>query len=229
LGAYAHYRDQDESFTGEKERRLELNLNVGFQSGWTHVDAFYRTSVHQDLYRSVLSEKDFEDPVFLLNNYDMIGASLTRRFGNGHQLSVRIQRAANSFVGTGPANKFIGLVEYSIPLGFPVSRKTTIGMLRGKVFDAENGRKGVEGVIVRANDLVTVTDMSGDYVFDGLRPGKYKLKVYDNNLPELHAFEKDTFEFELKPGSQEKVEIKVFPIIRAIQIIQQGEVTIKQS
>ena len=358
LGAYAHYRDQDESFTGEKERRLELNFNVGFQSGWTHVDAFYRTSVHQDLYRSVLSEKDFEDPVFLLNNYDMFGASLTQRFGNGHQLSVRIQRAANSFVGTGPANKFIGLVEYMIPLGFPVSRKTTIGMLRGKVFDAENGRKGVEGVIVRANDLVTVTDMSGDYVFnglqpgsysltlenrsaqsgkitlektplsvdvmggkkldcsiglttgasitglimiyklnkpdpglivkkgpapkgpmvsesegsakaddakpkmiesaaliataleltgpdeevfhaltdeegrfvfDGLRPGKYKLQVYDNNLPELHAFEKDTFEFELKPGSQEKVEIKVFPIIRAIQIIQQGEVTIKQS
>jgi hypothetical protein len=74
-----------------------------------------------------------------------------------------------------------------------------------------------------------LTDEEGRFVFDGLRPGKYKLKVYDNNLPELHAFEKDTFEFELKPGSQEKVEIKVFPIIRAIQIIQQGEVTIKQS
>jgi hypothetical protein len=74
-----------------------------------------------------------------------------------------------------------------------------------------------------------LTDEEGRFVFDGLRPGKYELKVYDNNLPELHAFEKDTFEFELKPGSQEKVEIKVFPIIRAIQIIQQGEVTIKQS
>ena len=357
LGGYAHYRDQDESFTGEKERRLDLNFNAGFQSGRTRVDAFYRTAIHQGLYRSALSERSFEDPVFLLNNYDMFGMSFTQRFGNGHQLAVRVQRAANSFVSAGPANKFIGLVEYSIPLGFPVSRKTTIGMLRGKVYDAENGRKGVEGVIVRANDLATVTDMSGDYVFhgiepgsysmtleersaqngkitlektpltltveggkklecsiglttgasvagrvmvykldkpdpnliikkgpdpkgpsvsesaekdkaddakpkmvesaalvatavelvsadeevfhaltdedgrfvfDALRPGKYALKVYDNNLPELHAFEKDTFEFELKPGSQEKVEIKVLPIIRPIQIIQQGEVTIKK-
>lgn len=357
LGGYAHYRDQDESFTGEKERRLDLNFNVGFQSGRTNVDAFYRTAIHQDLYRSALSEKNFEDPVFLLNNYDMFGMSLTQRFGNGHQLSVRVQRATNAFIGTGSADRFIGLVEYSIPLGFPVSRKSTIGMLRGKIYDAENERKGVEGVIVRANDLATVTDTNGDYVFhglepgaysmtleeraarqgkitlektpltltveggkklecsiglttgasiagrimvykldkpdpalivkkgpdpkgpsfsesaeknkaddakpkmvesgalvataielvsadeevfhaltdedgrfvfDALRPGKYALKVYDNALPELHAFEKDTFEFELKPGSQEKVEIKVLPIIRPIQIIQQGEVTIKK-
>jgi hypothetical protein len=357
LGGYLHYRDQDESFTGDKERRLDLNFNVGFQSGRTSFDAFYRTAIHQDLYRSALSEKSFEDPAFLLNNYDMFGMSLTQRFGNGHQLSVRVQRAANAFVGTGPANRFIGLIEYSIPLGFPVSRKRSIGMLRGKVYDAENGRKGVEGVIVKANDLATVTDQSGDYifhglepgsynltldertsqhskitiektplnltieggkklecsiglttgasitgrimvykqekpesslfvkkgatpkgpsvsesgekdkaddakpkmvgsaglvatavelvgaddeifhaltdedgrfVFEGLRPGKCTLKVYDNNLPELHAFERDTFEFELKPGSQEKIEIKVFPIIRPIQIIQQGEVTIKK-
>ncbi|MGA2587623.1 MAG: hypothetical protein ABSF88_11465 [Candidatus Aminicenantales bacterium] len=357
LGGYLHYRDQDESFTGDKERRLDLNFNVGFQSGRTSFDAFYRTAIHQDLYRSALSEKSFEDPAFLLNNYDMFGISLSQRFGNGHQLSVRVQRAANAFVGTGPANRFIGLVEYSIPLGFPVSRKRSIGMLRGKVYDAENGRKGVEGVIVKVNDLATVTDQSGDYVFhglepgsynltldertaqhskitlektplnltveggkklecsiglttgasitgrimvykqekpepsllvkkgpapkgpsvsesgekdkaddakpkmvgsaalvatavelvsadeevfhaltdedgrfvfDSLRPGTYTLKVYDNNLPELHAFEKDTFTFELKPGSQEKVEINVFPIIRPIQIIQQGEVTIKK-
>jgi uncharacterized surface anchored protein len=321
------------------------------------VDAFYRTAIHQDLYRTALSERSFEDPVFLLNNYDMFGMSLTQRFGNGHQVSVRVQRAANAFAGAGSANRFIGLVEYSIPLGFPVSRKRTIGMLRGKIYDAENGRKGVEGVIVRANDLATVTNTNGDYVFhglepgsysmtleeraarqgkitlektpltlmleggkrldcsiglttgasiagrimvykldnpdpalivkkgpapkgpsvsesegsvksddakpkmiesaalvatvlelvaadeevfhaltdedgrfvfDSLRPGKYELKVYDNALPELHAFEKDIFEFELKAGSQETVEIKVLPIIRPIQIIQQGEVTIKK-
>jgi len=357
LGAYAHYRDQDESFTGEKERQLDLNFNVAFRSGRTSLDAFYRTAIHQDLYRSVLSERDFEDPVFLLNNYDLFGASLTQRFGNGHQVSVRIQRAANAFSEGSASKQFIGMVEYSIPLGVPVSRKKSIGMLRGKVFDAENGRKGVEGVIVKANDFVTVTDEAGNYifnglqpgsyslsledrasergkitlekmpvdlnveggkkldcsiglttgasitgrimvykldkpdpaliakkggnpkgpmssetdtfvktdtakpkmvesaalvataielvsadeevyhalsdedgrfVFDGLRPGKYTLTVFDNGLPELHAFEKDTFSFELKAGSQEKVEIKVYPIIRPIQIIQQGEVTIKK-
>lgn len=357
LGAYAHYRDQDESFTGEKERQLELNFNVGFRSGRTSLNAFCRTAIHQDLYRSVLSERDFEDPVFLLNNYDLFGASLTQRFGNGHQLSVRVQRAANAFAEGSASKQFIGMVEYSIPLGVPVSRKKSIGMLRGKVFDAENGRKGIEGVIVKANDFVTVTDAAGKYIFnglqpgpyslsledrssergkitlekmpvdlkveggrkldcfiglatgasitgrimvyklekpdpalmakkngdpkgpmasepetgaksddakpkmvesaplvatalelvgedeavyhalsdvdgrfmfEGLRPGKYTLTVFDNALPELHAFEKDTFTFELKAGSQEEVEIRVYPIIRQIQIIQQGEVTIKK-
>ena len=356
LGGYLHYRDQDESFTGESERRLDLNFNVGFRTGRTSADAFYRTAIHQDLYRSALSEKNFEDPAFLLNNYDMFGMSFTQRFGNGHILSLRVQRAANAFTDGRPANQFIGLIEYSIPLGFPAGRKKSIGMLRGKIYDAENERKGVEGVIVRANDLATVTDRIGDYVFhglergsyiltleegaaqrgkitlektpltltveggkkldcsiglttgasiagrimvfkleqpippllvkkgpapkgpsvseseekdkadaakpkmvesaalvatalelvgadeevfhaltdedgrfffEGLRPGAYSLKVYDNNLPELHVFEKDTFEFELKPGARETAEIKVLPIVRPIQMIQQGEVTIK--
>ena len=357
LGGYLHYRDQDASFTGEGERRLDLNLTAGLALGRLNVDAFYRTALHEELYRSALSEKSFENPAFLLNNYDMFGVSLTQRFGNGHQLSLRVQRAVNPFGAGLPADRFVALAEYSIPLGFPIGRKSDIGRLRGTVYDAENGRKGVEGVVVKINDLAAVTDANGMYVFnalepghyaltlqervakhdritvqktpldvmvaggktidcpigltagsslagrimvykferaepeliarkaparrgpsidesaekagpespkprlvesavltavsvelrdaggeairamtdedgrfvfDGLRPGSYTLKVYDDRLPELHVFEQDTFTCELKPGAREQVEIRVVPVVRPIQIIKQGEVTIKK-
>ncbi len=177
LGGYVHYRNQKETFTGDHERQLDLNFNVGYQVGRTRAEAYYRTSVHQELYQTALSEKSFEDPLFLLNNYDMFGLSFSQRFGNGHQLSLRVQRAADGFASGEGRSRMIGLLEYSIPLGMPVSRKTTVGRLRGKIFDAEAGRAGVAGVVVRANDLAALTDEKGEYTFNGLEPGPYLLTL----------------------------------------------------
>jgi hypothetical protein len=356
LSAYVHYRDQNESFTGDKIRQLDTNFSVGLNLGRVEMNAFYRTSVLQDLYRSALSRQSFEDPAFLLNNYDMFGANLTFHFKNGHSLGFRVQRAANPVRASGlPGKTTIGLFEYSIPVGLPVARKLTVGMLRGRVFDSDNGRLGVPGMIVRVNDLATVTNKRGEYVFnglnpgsyvltlddrdagsdrviaekmpmnliveggkkvdysigltkgaslggrvmiydfegtalqvikygpdagtpsvgsppgpgsdigaksqlieraplaganvelrgesdvfeqvtdgqgrflfEGLRPGHYLLKIYDDDLPELHDFEQDTFEFDLKPAGKEEITIRVVPLNRPIQIIDQGEVKIKK-
>lgn len=356
LSAYVRYRDQNESFTGDKIRRLDMNFTVGLNLGRVEMNAFFRTSVLQDLYRSALSRQSFEDPAFLLNNYDMFGANMKFRFKNGHSLGFRVQRAANPVRATGLSGKStIGLFEYSIPVGFPVTRKLTVGMLRGRVFDSDKGRLGVPGMIVRVNDLATVTNTKGEYVFnglnpgsyvltlddrnagsdrvtvekmplnliveggkkvdcsigltkgaslggrvmvydfegialqvikngpdagapsvgspsepgsgtgaksqliertplagtavelrgegdvfkqvtdgqgrflfEGLRPGHYILKVYDDDLPEFHVFEQDTFEFDLKPLGKEEITIRVVPVSRPIQIIDQDEVKIKK-
>ena len=356
LSAYVRYRDQNESFTGDKIRRLDMNFTVGLNLGRVEMNAFFRTSVLQDLYRSALARQSFEDPAFLLNNYDMFGANLTFHFRNGHSLGFRVQRAANPVRATGlPGKSTIGLFEYSIPVGFPVTRKLTVGMLRGRIFDSDKGQLGVLGMIVRVNDLATVTNKKGEYVFnglnpgsyvltlddrnagsdrvsvekmpmrlvvqggkkidcsiglttgaslggrvmvydfegtalqvikngpdagapsvgspaepgsgtgaksqliertplagttvelrgegdvfeqvtdgqgrflfEGLRPGHYVLKVYDDDLPEFHVFEQDTFEFDLKPAGKEEITISVVPVNRPIQIIDQGEVKIKK-
>jgi uncharacterized protein (DUF2141 family) len=286
----------------------------------------------------------------------MFGANLTFHFRNGHSLGFRVQRAANPVRATGlPGKSTIGLFEYSIPVGFPVTRKLTVGMLRGRIFDSDKGQLGVLGMIVRVNDLATVTNKKGEYVFnglnpgsyvltlddrnagsdrvsvekmpmrlvvqggkkidcsiglttgaslggrvmvydfegtalqvikngpdagapsvgspaepgsgtgaksqliertplagttvelrgegdvfeqvtdgqgrflfEGLRPGHYVLKVYDDDLPEFHVFEQDTFEFDLKPAGKEEITISVVPVNRPIQIIDQGEVKIKK-
>lgn len=356
LAAYLHYRDQKESFTGEKMRRLDMNFNLGLMLGWFGLNAFYRTAVLQDLYQSALSRENFMDPAFMLNNSDTFGVNLTCRFRNGHSLGFRLQRVINPFWDGQPPKALIALLEYSIPVGFPVSRKTTVGMIRGRIYDAERGGQGLPGVIVKADDLATVTDAKGEYVFngltpglyvlslddrlagsgkvavvklpltvmveggkkldcpiglttgaslagrvvtydfengglrqvarkepelpgpadpgpsgkepgggaapqlveraplcgaavelrgagdvfeqfsdaegrflfEGLRPGTYTLKIFDDDLPEFHVFERDTFEFDLKPGAKEEVTIKVVPVARSIQIIDQGEVKIKK-
>ncbi|MDH7512833.1 MAG: SPOR domain-containing protein [Clostridiales bacterium] len=356
FGGNLHYRDQDEGFTGDKNRQLNLNFTVGLRLRQTNIAAYFRTSLHQDFYRSALSEESFRDPTYLLKIYDVFGMTVTHRFPNGHQLGFRFQKASNPFRGGVMSPSFIGLLEYSIPVGVPVSRKSTVGILRGKVYDAENGQKGIEGVVVRANGLGTVTNRNGEYVFhmlrpgqyyltlpkhkvgqdkialqklpfeimveggskvdcpiglttgaslsgrivvykfervesnefvkssaikdsvsemsseknaaegagqklvavgglegavveltsgddtyhqmsddegrflfEGLRPGKYTLKVYDNTLPEFHVFEQDMFEFEVQSGKNVEVEIRVVPVVRSIQIIDGGEVSVKMS
>jgi hypothetical protein len=356
LSAYLHYRDQNESFTGDHMRRLDMNFSVGLQLGRIDISVLYRTAVLRDLYQTALARGDFEDPAFLLNNSDMFGVNFACRFRNGHAVNFRLQNVVNPFKDGRPGKSLLVLFGYSIPVGFPVSRKTSIGMLHGRVYDAEGGQPGVPGVIVKANDLAAVTDAKGDYVFnnlvpgpyvmtlddrragsdmvpvvkmpltvlveggkkldcpiglttgasvggrvviydfedggsrqvarkesettapsevnvpaiesgnaakpqlveraplcgtavelragdeicrqvtdekgrflfDGLRPGKYTLKVFDDNLPEFHVFEQDTFEVDLKPGAKEEVTIKVVSVIRPIQIIDQGEVKIRK-
>jgi hypothetical protein len=356
LAAYLHYRNQKESFTGDKIRRLDLNFNLGLQWGQLDLSAFYRTAVIDDLYRNPLAPGDFLDPAFMLNNYDTFGANLTYRFRNGHSVGFRIQRVANPFWDGHPPKALIGLVEYSIPVGIPINRKRTVGMLRGRIYDAQRGQEGVPGVIVKVNDLATVTgprgeyafngltpgpyvltlddrrarsgkvaveklpmtviveggrkldrpilltagaslggriviydfaknllreivrkepesgapaetppsgkesgegatsqlveraplcgttvelrgegdvfeqvtDSQGRFLFDGLRPGSYTLKVFEDNLPEFHVFERDTFEFDLKSGAKEELTIKVVPVVRSIEIIDRGEVKIKK-
>lgn len=346
LSGFAHYRDQDAAFTGDRIRRLDLDFTAGLQLGRTDISAFYRTALHEQLYQSALSEESFKDPAFMLNNYDLFGLSVSRRFGNGHVLSLRVQNAVNPFAGSGPSRAFVGLASYSIPVGIPVRRKTGVGRIRGLVYDAENGRKGIAGVFVKANDLVTVTNEKGEFVFnsvdpgaydltvdargagpdkvtlakapfqvrveggakleysiglaagstisgrilvyrfdkpeasrfvktgaaprgpsapdpgrsplaedgglgwaavevrcgddvfrqltdrdgrfqfDGLRPGTYTLRVSEDSLPELHTFEKSNLEFEIKPGQKEDVLIKVLPVVREIQIVDQGDLTV---
>jgi hypothetical protein len=356
LSAYLHYRGQNELFTGDKLRRLDMNFSVGLQLGRIDLSALYRTALLQNLYRSALSRENFEDPSFMLNNCDLFGVNLACHFRNGHSLEFRLQNVVNPFRDARPGKSLMALIGYSIPVGFPVNRKTTIGMLRGRIYDAERGRQGIPGVIVKVNDLAAVTDAKGDYVFnslspgpyvmtlddrrtgsdkvpiekmpltvvveggkkldcpiglttgasiggrvviydfenggprevarkepdtaapsgpgisalgsgndakpqlveraplcgtvvelrageeihqqvtdekgrflfEGLRPGKYTLKVFDDNLPEFHIFEQDAFEFDLKAGAKEEVTVKVVPVMRPIQIIDQGEVKIKK-
>ena len=177
LDAYLYYRGQNQSFTGDKERRLDFNLRAGTKLGRVDLQAFFRTAIHRELYRSIFSEALFDDPTYVWNNYDVLGLDATLRLANGHRLSVRLQRTVNPLQVATSTPKFVGLVEYTIPVGIPVRRKPDIGQLRGRIGDAEKNGRGIAGIIVKANDLATVTDRKGEYVFHGLPAGSYNLSL----------------------------------------------------
>jgi hypothetical protein len=68
------------------------------------------------------------------------------------------------------------MLEYSIPLGLPISRKSSGGSLKGRLYDVEN-KIGMGNVILRLNNSEAVTDRNGNFVFPYLEPGKYFLQV----------------------------------------------------
>ena len=89
---------------------------------------------------------------------------------------------------------------------------------------------GLRNVLVEISNgeevIRTLTDYKGDFLFEGMHPGHWRLKVYDHNLPDYHYFEATETDLVLKPGASEHVLFRVFPRLRRIRIVDEG--TVKQ-
>lgn len=93
--------------------------------------------------------------------------------------------------------------------------------------DVERG-SALGNILVEITDgkevLRQLTDQKGRFYFEEIRPGTWTLKVYDYDLPAHHYLEKEEFHFELKPGEEKEVTVRVLPRLRPIQIIEEGEI-----
>jgi len=97
--------------------------------------------------------------------------------------------------------------------------------------DSTGNRQGIQNILVeisQGDDIQhRVTDSKGSYIFDELRPGPWKVKFYDYNLPEYHRLEQNVFELYLKPGEQSTVDGYAVPQKRRIKLLQSGETEVK--
>jgi len=70
------------------------------------------------------------------------------------------------------------IVGYQIPFGIPVSLKEDIGVVKGRVYDAEDPNlSGLEKVILIMGGMITVTDKKGNFIFHALEAGDYYLGI----------------------------------------------------
>jgi hypothetical protein len=83
------------------------------------------------------------------------------------------------------------------------------GGLRDVLIEVSNGDQ-----VQRAT-----TDYRGEFRFVGLRPGKWRVKAYDGNLPAYHRLEQAEVTLELKSGETGKAALRVIPEQRHIKII----------
>jgi len=67
-----------------------------------------------------------------------------------------------------------------------------------------------------------LTDQNGKFLFESLRPGKWHLKVYDNNLPPYYYLETGEEDITLNSGQTMELVIKVLPLARKIKFIDNG-------
>jgi hypothetical protein len=89
-------------------------------------------------------------------------------------------------------------------------------------------QQSLTNIVVELTDgvetLRQATDENGQFSFGNLRPGKWSLKVYDNNLPPHYYFENEELQIDLKPGEAKETLFKAIPQVRSIQIVDEGEI-----
>jgi hypothetical protein len=83
------------------------------------------------------------------------------------------------------------------------------------------GLGGIEGILVeicRHGDLRrTISDQHGTFLFEGLHPGEWTVKVYGHNLPEHHYTERSTLSVSMAPGETGEIVVEVRPRLRRIK------------
>jgi len=67
-----------------------------------------------------------------------------------------------------------------------------------------------------------LTNEKGEFSFDDLTPGKWRLTVYGHNLPAFHELEDGQTELDLEPGTKDNVVVRVIPRLRPVEIIERG-------
>ncbi len=169
LGGSIELRNQDEEFTGERTEKLIWGLNCRLNLGYTSLQGYYRTGTNQRFYERILEDRRRADP-FMLYELNQLDITLRQKLWAGHTLTLRLWYNSSGS-RSWQSERLLGLVEYAIPIGFPVRKKKGFGSLKGRVFDAERQNKGIPGVIVRVNEQATLTDKEGAFVFKSLKPG----------------------------------------------------------
>jgi len=119
-------------------------------------------------------------------------------------------RATRSSVGW--RNESAVMLSYSIPLGLPVSRKQSIGMVQGRVLDVEKNI-GVGRAIVTDGTAYAVTNSDGQFKFPALKPGDHELRVQRDSLGDGRIAE-DPAPVEVKVLPAGSTSVKL-PVVRA--------------
>ncbi|MFC2170058.1 SPOR domain-containing protein [Acidobacteriota bacterium] len=181
LGGHFQLRDQEKDFTGDKERRTNASFNLRLSLGRTNLYAFYRSSWYHEFYERILFDQSLVEKL-LFNHLNVLEISIAHRLSIGHSIAMRVRHTSSKNGHLEPSEDLIGLIEYSIPFGFPVSRKAGLGRLRGRIYNVEKEKKGVPDVIVRMNGRSTVTNKKGQFVFHGCKLGRQYLDIDEVSL-----------------------------------------------
>lgn len=86
--------------------------------------------------------------------------------------------AARYRLDRAPLPEHSGLLSVSLPVGAPVGRRTDVGRVEGRVYDADRpGNPGLPGVLLRVSGQVARTGPDGAFRFARLPAGTHRLEV----------------------------------------------------
>jgi len=154
------YIDEDSSYMGNEERSITYGLN-----------AEYRFSKRTSL-RLTAQADDFRSSMH--NDRDYYQARFAHTFRNENEISLFARHTCYKTGGFDDETSL--MLQYRIPIGIPLVKKTSIGSLQGTVLDTKT-KAPYNNCIITLNGLTAVTDSSGSFIFPSVRPGNYYLNV----------------------------------------------------
>ncbi|MEN3370010.1 MAG: hypothetical protein V7609_2153 [Verrucomicrobiota bacterium] len=158
------------SFTGSADK----SINFGASAGWQVSDRFDARVCYAHNQFDGLTGREQDQAV----------ATLRYEFEDKRSLSLVARwSGALSRKDRSAPNEAALLVTYSVPLSLPVSRKSSIGQLQGRVYDVTKGPvAGLPRVVVQVGEQFAVTDSTGFYEFPALKPGAAEVKILPDSL-----------------------------------------------
>lgn len=180
------------NYTDEYQRSMSIGLSGYFKIGdRTSLNVKFQTN---EQYNSYIQ--------------DIADISLTHQLSNNHDLSLRIRH--NSSGNSSQDEETTVMLEYIIPLGVPVSRKMSVGGIKGQVYDIEDNGRGIADVILKCKGATAVTDKNGEFIFPSLKPGRYYLGLDKASIGmDRVAVPKTTMEVVVEGGKEIEVKLGV--------------------
>jgi predicted porin len=155
------------AFSGSRDRAL----NCGISADWQFKNNMaVNVSYARNQFDSLTGQEQ-----------DQIMARARYRFANQDEISIagRWMSAPSGM----DRDEAAVMVTFTRPLGMPVSRKTSVGSVSGRL--AVEGQP-IPRAIVRAGEDYAVTDLDGKFTFASIKPGTHELQVVNDSLkPEV--------------------------------------------
>ncbi len=191
-GGYIYY-DKNSDFSGQAKRSTTIGLNAQYQiANRTSLNFMFQTNDYEDL---------------TTGGRDNLEMRLSHIFTNNNRFSVLARYT--SYENSTSSDETALMVEYTIPLGLPVCRKKSIGIIKGHLYDQET-QNAIGNAVLRLNGLTAVTDKTGNFTFPVVKPGIYYLHVDTasigmNRVPT----QKTPIELSVQGGEKTSVDIAV--------------------
>jgi hypothetical protein len=102
----------------------------------------------------------------------------------------------------------------------------------GKGREAPRDARGLPDVLVEITDgrrcLTQYTASNGGFSFPGLRPGRWSVRIYPEDLPHYYYVETREAEAELAPGDAGSLTFRILPRRRHINIMDEGKIEMER-
>ena len=190
-----YFQSERRSFVSIPERRQTIGLNAWYK---LTDRASFETNFQQNQFGDASSRKQ-------------VDVTLSCQLYDDQQILLQGRRLYYRMESNNAQHKTSIMLTYTTPFDIPVSRRTNIGVLHGRLYNLEHPQgQGIPDAIISVNGATAVTDKKGNFRFPSLNPGTHHLQVDQEAIGFNRVImPKTPLEITIKKGAETKINLGV--------------------